>query len=42
MLLFVPPERRQRVQKALKELLEVKFCFENEGSQVIYYNPQQI
>ncbi|MDO8748071.1 MAG: kinase [Candidatus Omnitrophota bacterium] len=42
MLLFVSPARRRRVQKALKELLEVKFCFENEGSQVIYYNPQQI
>jgi len=42
MLLFVPPERRPEVQAALKDFLEVKFAFENDGSQVIYYNPQQI
>lgn len=41
MLLFVPPERHQNVREALKKLLEVKFCFENEGSQIIYYTPQE-
>lgn len=40
MLLFVTPEKRQRVRQAIKDLLEVKFSFENNGSQIIYYNPQ--
>ncbi|MDP3791562.1 MAG: kinase [Candidatus Omnitrophota bacterium] len=42
MLLFVKPENRQKVSKALEDFLEVKFNFENEGSQIIYYNPQEI
>lgn len=37
MLLFVPPEKHQEVKCALKNLLEVRFSFENEGSQIIYY-----
>ena len=39
MLLFVRPENRQKVAKGLKDFLEVKFKFESEGSQIIYYNP---
>ena len=39
MLLFVLPEKRQKIKEGLKDLLEVKFAFENEGSQIIYYNP---
>lgn len=39
MLLFVPPHKRQKVRKSLKDLLEIKFSFENSGSQIIYYNP---
>lgn len=42
MLLFVPPERKAKVRGALKAFLEVKFTFENNGSQLIYYNPQQV
>ena len=38
MLFFVPPERRAKVREALKKLLEVKFSFEREGSEIIYYN----
>lgn len=41
MLLFVPPSKRKRLRAALKDFLEVKFAFENNGSQIIYYNPQQ-
>ena len=41
MLLFVKPEDRQKVSRSLKDYLEVKFSFENEGSQIIYYNPQE-
>jgi len=40
MLLFVPPGKQQKVREALKNFLEVKFNFENEGSQIIYYNPE--
>lgn len=42
MLLFVKPENRKQLKRALKNFLEVKFSFESEGSQIIYYNPQQI
>lgn len=34
--LFVPPDARPAVRNALKELLEVNFGFENEGSTIIY------
>jgi len=40
MLLFVRPEDRQKVTNELKDFLEVKFKFEKEGSQIIYYNPE--
>jgi galactokinase/mevalonate kinase-like predicted kinase len=39
MLLFVKPENRNKLARALRNNLEVQFKFENEGSQVIYYNP---
>lgn len=39
MLLFVRPENREKLKQGLKNYLEVKFSFENEGSQIIYYNP---
>lgn len=39
MLLFVPPEKQPEVRKKLKNLLEVEFNFEREGSRIIYYNP---
>jgi D-glycero-alpha-D-manno-heptose-7-phosphate kinase len=39
MLLFVPPEKQALVREALKDLLEVDFDFERDGSRIIYYNP---
>jgi D-glycero-alpha-D-manno-heptose-7-phosphate kinase len=42
MLLFVRPKDRERLKKGLDGFLEVKFKFEADGSQVIYYNPQEI
>jgi len=39
-LLFVPPENQGKVRTELKDLLEVKFNFENEGSRIIYYHPE--
>jgi D-glycero-alpha-D-manno-heptose-7-phosphate kinase len=41
MLLFVPPERHRQVKDALKGLLNVKFSFERQGSQIIYYTESQ-
>lgn len=41
MLLFIRPENRAKVAQGLKGFLEVKFKFEKEGSQIIYYNPQE-
>ncbi len=40
-ILFVPPQMRKRLRGELKDFLEVKFSFENNGSQIIYYNPQE-
>lgn len=42
MLLFVTPEKRKQLKEHLHNVLEVKFAFENNGSQIIYYNPQEI
>ena len=40
-LLFVPPENREAVKRALPEFLEIPFAFDRTGSQVIYYEPEQ-
>ena len=39
MLLFVSPERKEKVKRRLRKYLEIDFAFENDGSQIIYYNP---
>ena len=41
LLVFVPPEHRYRVEKALKHFLHVPFDFEPSGSQIILYDPEQ-
>lgn len=41
-LFFVKPELRERVRKKLNKLLLVKFGFENQGSQVIFYRDTAI
>ena len=38
MLLFIPLEKQAGVKEALHDLLEVRFQFEQEGSQIIYNN----
>lgn len=37
-LFFAPPEIQPRIKEKLKGLLYVPFRFENQGSQIIYYN----
>lgn len=39
MLLYVEPEKQQKVRAALHEYIHVPFKFESSGSQVIYYQP---
>jgi D-glycero-alpha-D-manno-heptose-7-phosphate kinase len=39
MLLFVSPERQDKVRETLKKLLLVRFRFEFNGSQIVHYDP---
>lgn len=39
-LLYVPLDKQESVRKELKDLLLVPFRFENEGTSVIYYAPE--
>lgn len=41
MLLFVEPGRQAHVAESLKSLLRVPFRFENEGSRIILYQPDE-
>jgi D-glycero-alpha-D-manno-heptose-7-phosphate kinase len=40
LLLFVPPEHRERVRARLEHLIHVPFRFEFSGSQVIFFEPE--
>jgi len=40
-LLYVPREKQAIVKKRLKKLLLVPFSFENSGSQIIFYHPNE-
>ncbi|MCX7114392.1 MAG: kinase [Gammaproteobacteria bacterium] len=39
LLLFVPPERQEKVRERLKSLIHVPFAFESSGSRVVLYQP---
>jgi D-glycero-alpha-D-manno-heptose-7-phosphate kinase len=39
LLLFVPPDKQASVIEALDGQLHVPFEFENQGSQIIFYEP---
>lgn len=38
MLFFAPPEAHPKLKAKFKKLVQVPFCFENSGSQIIYYS----
>ncbi len=40
-LFFVEPDQQPAVHRALKDLLYVPFQFEDEGTSIIYYRPEQ-
>ena len=42
LLFYVEPDKQISVRNALSELLEVPFKFDNSGTQVIYYSPEQL
>lgn len=39
-LFYVEPDNRVRVKQALSSLLQVPFSFENDGSQIVYYQAE--
>ncbi|MBL7145640.1 MAG: kinase [Phycisphaerae bacterium] len=42
LLLFVPPEKQANVREALSQYIHVPFNFERTGSQIIFYEPEEI
>ena len=40
LLFYVPKENQSEFLEAMKDLLMVPFCFEEEGSQILYYKPE--
>lgn len=41
LLFYVRPEKHEAVKEAMKELLYIPFNFENGGTKVIYYTPEE-
>jgi len=41
LLLFARPGQHKKIRQALKKLLEIPFRFENQGSQIIFYQPSR-
>ena len=41
LLFYVEKEKREAVKKALENLLLIPFNFENTGTEIIYYSPEQ-
>jgi D-glycero-alpha-D-manno-heptose-7-phosphate kinase len=41
LLLYAPKDKHNAICESLKELKQIDFSFENEGSKIIYYNPNK-
>ena len=41
LLFYVPEEKQDNVKKELSDLLLVPFKFDNAGTQIIYYAPEE-
>lgn len=41
LLLFIPPSKQAKVRKKFNKLVHVPFKFENQGSQIIFYDQQE-
>lgn len=42
LLLYVEPEDQKGVREALRELMYVPFCFENKGTGIIHFEPEEL
>ena len=40
LVFYVQPEKQKAVRKAMKDLLHIPFEFDNNGAEIIYYNPE--
>ena len=40
LIFYVQPDKQKAVKEALKELLYIPFCFEDSGTRVIHYSPE--
>lgn len=41
LVFYVQPDKKDTVKKAMKDLMDIPFRFENGGSQIIYYDPEE-
>ena len=41
LVFYVQPEKQESVREAMKDLMYIPFKFENEGTKVIYYGPEE-
>lgn len=41
MVFYVEPEKQASVRKAMEGLMQIPFKFENDGTQILYYAPEQ-
>lgn len=42
MVFYAEPEKQKEVRRAMEGLMQIPFCFEEEGTQILYYAPEQI
>ncbi len=40
LIFYVEPDKLESVKKAMKDLVHIPFCFDDSGSQIIYYAPE--
>ena len=41
LVFYVQPEKQEMVKNAMKDLLYIPFEFENDGTSIIYYDPEE-
>ena len=41
LVFYVQPEKQNEVRKAMSDLMHIPFKFENGGTRVIYYTPEE-
>lgn len=41
LVFYVQPEKQEKVREAMKDLMNIPFKFENGGTRVIHYSPEE-